>query len=42
MVPAWGGDCNGRFRTFIENDIARWTSFVAAVGLDRLKGGSPQ
>jgi len=27
------------FRTFIANDIARWTQFVAAVGMDKLKGG---
>jgi tripartite-type tricarboxylate transporter receptor subunit TctC len=30
------------FRSFIENDIARWTRFVAAVGLDKLKGEGPQ
>jgi tripartite-type tricarboxylate transporter receptor subunit TctC len=30
------------FRKFIANDIARWTRFVAAVGLDKLKGDNPQ
>lgn len=26
------------FRTFVENDIKRWTGFVEAVGADKLKG----
>jgi tripartite-type tricarboxylate transporter receptor subunit TctC len=30
------------FRRFIENDIARWTQFVDAVGLEKLKGDIPQ
>jgi tripartite-type tricarboxylate transporter receptor subunit TctC len=30
------------FRKFIENDIARWTRFVDAVGLEKLKGDVPQ
>ena len=30
------------FRKFVENDIARWTQFVEAVGVDKLKGDAPQ
>jgi tripartite-type tricarboxylate transporter receptor subunit TctC len=30
------------FRTFVENDITRWTRFVAAVGVEKLKGDGPQ
>jgi len=30
------------FRTFVENDIARWTQFVDAVGVDKLKGETSQ
>jgi hypothetical protein len=30
------------FRTFIEADIARWTQFVDAVGVEKLKGDVPQ
>ena len=37
MEPAPPLDPNG-FRTFIENDIARWMQFVETVGVDRLKG----
>jgi tripartite-type tricarboxylate transporter receptor subunit TctC len=34
-LPPYGPADVGRF---IENDIARWTQFVEAVGIDRLKG----
>jgi len=30
------------FRTFVENDIARWTQFVDAVGVNKLKGETSQ
>jgi len=30
------------FRTFVENDIARWMQFVDAVGVDKLKGETSQ
>ena len=40
MEPAPPLDPNG-FRAFIEDDIARWTQFVEAVGVERLKG-APQ
>jgi tripartite-type tricarboxylate transporter receptor subunit TctC len=30
------------FRRFIENDIARWTQFVDAVGVEKLKGDASQ
>lgn len=30
------------FRGFIENDIARWTQFVDAVGVEKLKGDTSQ
>ena len=30
------------FRKFVENDIARWTQFVVAVGVEKLKGDAPQ
>jgi tripartite-type tricarboxylate transporter receptor subunit TctC len=29
------------FRKFVENDIARWTQFVEAVGVEKLKGDVP-
>jgi len=37
MEPAPPLDPGG-FRAFIEDDIARWTQFVEAVGVERLKG----
>src|SRR4029079_12371683 len=37
MEPAPPLDPDG-FRAFIEDDIARWTQFVDAVGVERLKG----
>jgi len=37
MEPAPPLDPDG-FRAFIEDDIARWTQFVEAVGVERLKG----
>ena len=30
------------FRTFVENDVARWTQFVDAVGVNKLKGETSQ
>ena len=32
----------GQFRTFVENDIVRWSQFVEAVGADKLKGETTQ
>jgi hypothetical protein len=30
------------FRTFFEADIARWTQFVDAVGIEKPKGDAPR
>ena len=40
MEPPSPLDPDG-FRTFIEADIARWTQFVDAVGIEKLKGDAP-
>jgi tripartite-type tricarboxylate transporter receptor subunit TctC len=40
MEPPSPLDPDG-FRKFIEADIARWTQFVDAVGVEKLKGDVP-
>ena len=38
MEPPPPLDPDGSSAAFIENDIARWTQFVEAVGVEKLKG----